>query len=163
MYARYFFFVLKKNDYRFYLVKRAFRMRGTNRVARAFLSLATVRVFNKKYEKERERERERERVDISRGQRAAKRVRVHLRAACGLYANERQKSYPYNTERVEGTLRYWLYLNGFNVPTVPPRPLFLFLLLFPFFSNFYPFLSSSTHPSLSSTTSPSTWTPRFEG
>lgn len=40
----------------------------TNRVACAFLSLATVRVFNKKYEEKRERER----VDISRGQRADK-------------------------------------------------------------------------------------------
>lgn len=59
----------KKNDHRFYLVKPfRFGREDQSRSPRAFLSLATVRVFNKKYEEERERER----VDISRGQRADK-------------------------------------------------------------------------------------------
>ena len=68
----------------FYPILWMFRIQES--IARSFG--ASGRIFNKKYMEERK-----EPVDISRGQRVAesgeRRVRVHLRAAYVLYANER--------------------------------------------------------------------------
>jgi len=82
--------------------------------------LASARIFNKKYREERQAGGYFSRSKGGREWRVAVYACICARLTCCTRMNG--KNHIHITERVESTPRshrYWLYLNGFNAPTVP--------------------------------------------